>query len=171
MQVVRFGRLTDVQRAELEGDEPDPFGSSALEQQLSWRSKDQHVGLQEDGRLVASAGVVVAEVAVGDLPAIDVVGIGGVIVNATRRGQGLGKRVVEEVLQLAQTVGPDIAMLFCHSDRAGLYRRHGFAEVSEEVVVDQPDGPAAMPMVTMWRPLRDGVRLPAGPVRLTGLPF
>jgi predicted GNAT family N-acyltransferase len=172
MDVVRFGRLSEAQRTELEADESDPFDSARLPFQLSWRSKDQHVALQDaDGRLIASAGVVVAKVAAGNEPAIEVVGIGGVIVTAAHRGRGLGKRVVEEVVQLAETVGPDIAMLFCHPDRAGLYRLYGFTEVGEPVVVDQPAGPVTMPMVTMWRPLREGAALLPGPVRLTGLPF
>ena len=172
VEVIRFADLTEDLRAQLEGDESDPFGAAALPFRLSWRGKDQHVGLRNAaGRLVASAGIVVAEVVGGDQAAIEVVGIGGVIVNAASRGQGLGKRVIEEVVELARNAGPDIAMLFCHPDRADLYRRHGFTEVPGPVVVEGPDGPVTMPMVTMWRPLREGAALPAGPVRVSGLPF
>jgi hypothetical protein len=62
-------------------------------------------------------------------------------------------------------------MLFCHRDRAGLYERHGFVEVAPPVMVQQPDRFVPMPGVSMWRPLREGVTLPAGPLTLHGLPF
>ena len=172
MEVDRFDRLTDARRAELEGDEEDPWGSRQLAVELLWRDKDQHVAIAgPEGRLIASAGVVLAEVLVADGPPISVVGIGGVIVEAGHRGHGLGKRVIEEVIRLAETLGPDLAILFCHRDRAGLYRRHGFIEVTDPVLVDQPTGPVRMPMVAMWRALREGASLPPGGIRLMGLPF
>src|ERR1700731_2538949 len=66
MDVVEFGRLTDTQRAELEGDEDDPFDAAG--DTLKWRSKDRHVALRgPEGHLVASAGLVLAEVQVADL--------------------------------------------------------------------------------------------------------
>jgi hypothetical protein len=41
MEVVEFGRLTDAQRAELEGDERDPFDAEGAT--LRYRRKDHHV--------------------------------------------------------------------------------------------------------------------------------
>jgi len=169
MDVVEFGRLSDRRRAELEGDEVDPFDGSRTS--LLWRSKDRHVALRgPDGRLVASAGLVVADVQV-DLAVIPVVGIGGVIVAAPYRSQGLGNRIIVEALPLAATLGPAIAMLFCYRDRAGLYARHGFEEIAPPVLVQQARGLVEIPMVSLWRALREGERLPPGEVTLNSLPF
>jgi predicted GNAT family N-acyltransferase len=171
MEVVEFGALTEAYRAELEGDEEDPFDVRGTE--LRWRRKDRHVALRgDDGRLVASTGLLVAEIQVGDGPPIPVVGIGGVIVAAAHRGQGLADRVVTEALRRAAAMGPDLAILFCHRDRAGLYLRHLFSEIEPPVLVQQPDGFAEIPQVAMWRTLREGASLPpAGQVRLLSLPF
>jgi predicted GNAT family N-acyltransferase len=170
MEVVEFGPLTEAQRAELEGDEEDPF--DARGNTLRWRKKDRHVALREpDGRLVASAGLVLAEVQAGGSPPMPIVGLGGVLVSAAWRGQGLGRRIMNEALARAATMGPAVVLLFCHRNRAALYVRHGFAEVPPPVVVEQPDGPVEIPQVTMWRPLHEGARLPAGQFALRGLPF
>jgi hypothetical protein len=68
-------------------------------------------------------------------------------------------------------MGPDVALLFCHRDRAGLYARHRFVEIPPPVLAEQPAGPIEMPLVAMWRALRPGAVLPPGPVVLRGLPF
>ncbi len=170
MKVVEFGRLTDSQRAELEGDEVDPFDAAGST--LRWRSKDRHVALREsDGRLVASTGLLVADVQFGDGSLTPVVGIGGVIVSAPYRGRGLANRIILEALRCAATLGPAMAVLFCHRDRAGLYDRHGFHELAPPVFVQQPDGLVEMPQVTMWRPIGTGVQLPPGRVTVHSLPF
>lgn len=170
MEVVEFGPLTDAVRAELEGDEEDPFDAAG--DTLQWRPKDRHVALRgDDGQLIASAGLVLAEVQMGAGEPIPVVGIGGVLVSRTHRGQGLGRRVIEEVLARAATLGPELALLFCHRNRAGLYERHGFLEVPPPVLVEQPHGRVEIPMVTMWRALRPGADLPSGRLALLGSPF
>jgi predicted GNAT family N-acyltransferase len=170
MEVVEVGRLSDSEWAELQGDEVDPF--DAARNSLQWGSKDRHVALRRpDGRFVATAGLVVAEVHVDGSAVIPVVGIGGVIVAAPCRGQGLGDRIVVEALRIAATLGPGIAMLFCYRDRAGLYARHRFVEIVAPVFVYQPAGLVEMTMVSMWRALREGERLPPGEVVLNSLPF
>lgn len=172
MELIEFGRLTDEQDATLVGDEDDPW--DAAEFGLEWRPKDHHIGLRDDdGRLLAVTGLVVVEVQFGARPPIPVVGVGGVIVTASHRGRGLGRRVISEALGRAEAMGPEIAMLFCRAESAGLYQRHGFAEVTGPVFVDQPDGPAEVsgPGLMMWRPLKAGARLPGGVVKVNGLPF
>jgi predicted GNAT family N-acyltransferase len=170
MEVIEFGELTDAYRAELEGDEDDPFDGRGTE--LSWRRKERHVALRvPDGRLLASAGLLLAEIRVDDGPVTPVVGIGGVIVAAAHRGQGLADRVIAEALRRAATLGPEIVILFCHRNRAGLYVRHQFVEIPPPVLVQQPDDFAEIPQVAMWRALREGVPLPGGRVRLLSLPF
>lgn len=170
MEVIEFGPLTDAYRAELEGDEIDPFDARRTE--LRWRRKERHVALRgDDGRLVASTGLLLAEIQVGDGPVTPVVGIGGVFVAAAHRGQGLANRVIVEALRRAAALGPDLVILFCHRDRAGLYVRHQFAEIAPPVLVQQPEGFVEIPQVAMWRALHNRATLPAGQVKLLSLPF
>lgn len=169
VKVVEFGALTEEQRSQLEGDEPDPFDAKGST--LHFRSKDRHVGLRDGmDRLVASAGLVLAEVEV-EHDRFDVVGLGGVIVNAHHRGRGFARDVVQAALRIALSLGPPFALLFCHDDRTGLYRKLGFAEVKSEVLVRQPAGYMPIPQRTMWRALRDGAQWPAGRVVVESLPF
>ena len=81
--------------------------------------------------------------------------------------------MISEALSRAEAMGPEIAMLFCRAESAGLYRRHGFVEVLGPVLVDQPDRIVEVSGMgaTMWRPLKAGARLPDGIVKVNGLPF
>jgi predicted N-acetyltransferase YhbS len=169
MDVIEFGVLTPALRQEVEGDEDDPF--DARGSTLQYQAKEQHVGLvDQHGLLVASTGLVVVEVEVGP-DRFPVVGLGGVIVNQRHRGRGLARRVVGLALERAQTLGPSFAVLFCHEDRAGLYRKLDFAMLEGEVLVQQPDGWAAMPLRTMWRALHADAVWPRGSLRVNSLPF
>jgi predicted N-acetyltransferase YhbS len=169
VKVVELGRLTDAQRAQLYGDEEDPFEIGDVT--LQFTPKEQHVGLQDErGTLVASAGLVVAEVEVEERR-FPVVGFGGVLVHAAGRGRGLGQRVVEAALERARMLGPEFAMLFCLPDRVGFYRRLGFSEIEGVVQVEQPTGDEPMPLRTMWAALRAGAQWPEGSVALRSLPF
>lgn len=170
MELVELGPLTDEQRAELEGDEQDPWDAARVPP-LEWRAKEQHVVLRDkQGRLIASAGLVVAEVEAGEVR-LPVVGLGGVIVNAGYRGRGLSLRVIRAALEKADALGPDFALLFCHEDRVELYRRFGFEELRSGVLVDGPGGQVELPMRAMWRALRTGASWPEGRVVLLGRPF
>jgi predicted N-acetyltransferase YhbS len=169
MEFVELGPLTPELKSELEGDEQDPFDAAGLT--LEYRAKDRHVGLRDaSGQLVASAGMLIVEVEVGE-ERFAVVGLGGVIVNARHRGRGLARKVVDAALARAATLGPAFALLFCHEDRAGLYRKLGFVVVEDEVVVEQPDGFAALPQLAMWRRLHDRATWPGGPLTVHSLPF
>lgn len=170
LEVVEFGDLDDEQRAQLEGDEHDPFDAAAVE--LEFRGKERHVALADAGRLVASAGLTRAQVEVAG-ERFEVAGIGGVIVAASRRGEGLARRVVELALDRAAAAdgSPQFALLFCHPDRSGLYDRLGFSVIEEPVRVGQPGGFATMTQLAMWRALRGGAEWPPGPVTVHGLPF
>lgn len=169
MEIVEFGRLDDARRAELEGDEDDPFdGARSM---LAFQRKERHVAIaDETGRLVASTGMIVVEVEVAPRR-FPVVGLGGVIVSAAHRGQGLGREVVQAALARARTIGPDFALLFCFEDRAGLYDKLGFADVPGRVRVRQPSGYAPMPDHTMWRALHPDAEWPRGDLTVRALPF
>ncbi|HLW94401.1 MAG TPA: GNAT family N-acetyltransferase [Solirubrobacteraceae bacterium] len=168
MEVVEFGELTEHQRSALEGDEVDPFDAAGVT--LRFRGKERHVALSDNGVLIATAGLTTATVVVRE-ESFGVVGLGGVFVRADRRGQGLGRRVVEEALARAATIGPVFVVLFCHDDRAGLYERLGFSEIGSPVEVEQPDGFVPAEQMVMWRALESGAIWPDGAVTLHGLPF
>lgn len=169
MELVKLNRMTERQVAELEGGEDDPW--DAGDSTLRWRPKARHFALRDDrGRLVAAAGIVDVEVELSG-ERFPVVGLGGVIVNIHHRGQGHARDVVTAAIRHAERLGPEFMLLFCHPDRAGLYRKFGFAEVESSVTVEQADGPVAMTMRTMWRALRPGARWPDGDVAVRGLPF
>ena len=85
--------------------------------------------------------------------------------------RGLARRVVEEALARARRLGPRFAILFCHEDRAGLYRRLGFVELRDDVVVQQPAGHAPMTQRTMWIALHSAATWPHGEVIVHSLPF
>ena len=169
VEIVEFGPLTSELRAQLEGDEEDPFDASGIH--LQFRRKEQHVALRgPTGTLVASTGMVVVDVDV-EAARFPVVGIGGVIVNEHWRGRGLARQVVEVALAKARTLGPAFALLFCHDDRAGLYVRLGFADVDAVVRVEQPSGYRSIPQRTMWRALHPEAAWPEGELTVLSLPF
>lgn len=174
MRLQDSGPLTDEQRDQLERGEEHPFGTDGAE--LQWRRKDRHVLLyDDDGRLVASTGLLLAQAEVGrgeGNDVVDVVGIGGVFVTREHRGGGHARTVVEAALERAATLGPDFALLFSRPGVEGLYARLGFTAIADPVVVEQPPhGTARLAQVTMWRALRAGRQWPRGPVRLLGPPF
>ncbi len=169
MDLIEFGELTPERRAQLEGDESDPFEVGDVK--MRFQPKTRHVGLlDDDGRLVASAGWVIAEAEVREAR-MQVVGLGGVIVRAPFRGRGLAREVVEAAMTRARVREAPFALLFCLDGRVGLYRRLGFAEVSGEVLVRQSAGYEVMPLRTMWRALKPRAQWPSGQLVLHSLPF
>jgi predicted N-acetyltransferase YhbS len=168
VEIVDLGPLTDDERAQLEGDEIDPFDAAGVT--LRYRRKDRHVVLRDDGRLVASAGLTQAEVGVVGRRFV-VAGLGGVIVRADRRGQGLARRIVELALSRAEATRLPFVILFCHPDRGGLYERLGFATITSPVSVQQPRGFEPMTQRMMWRTLQASGSWPDGDVTVYDLPF
>jgi predicted N-acetyltransferase YhbS len=146
--------------------EVDPFGLDG--ETIAWREKTHHTVRYDGERPVGHVGLLVAPVQAGG-ETFDVVGVGGVIVSSSHRGQGLLRPLLDAAL--AQDLGPERALLWCSTANAAIYARLGFAHVEAPVTVEQPDGPFVMPMPTMWKPLRPGVTWPAGPVTVPGLPF
>ncbi len=170
MEIVRFDALTVEDRARLEGDEPDPFDAAGIT--LAFRPKDDHIGIRDDaGALVASAGFLCAEVEVEGGERFDVFGIGGVIVAASHRGQGLARTVVTAALAEGVRLGAAYALLFCHEDRSGLYRKLDFTVLESPITVRQPAGTAILPQLAMWRRLTATRGWPPGAAALQSLPF
>jgi predicted GNAT family N-acyltransferase len=170
VELVEMDAVTETIWGELIAGEPEPWG--AVGEGLAWRDRDRNIGLREpDGRLVAAAGVVLAEVEVAPESSFQVVGLGGLIVTRAARGRGLAGMLVDSLLARAGKMGPDRAMLFCRPELVDLYRRFEYVEIADSVWVDQPIGRVEMPLRSMWRALREGVSWPPGRVDVRGLPF
>jgi predicted GNAT family N-acyltransferase len=171
MEVVELKEVSEHQWIELGAEEPGAWGGGPPES-LEWREKERYLGLCEpDGRLLAVAETVLAEVSVEGSPPFEVVGIGGVFVNHSDRGRGLMRSIMGSLLELAATQGPQRAMLFCLPRLAPVYATMGFAEIADPVWADQPAGRIAMPMVSMWIALHGRPGWPSGRADLQGLPF
>ena len=166
MELVELpGDHDEVERAQLIDGEADVYELANLVLPPG-RAKDRRFALREDGRLVASAGILTAAVAI-DEHAFPVVGIGGVLVTHSRRGQGLFRRVMEPVLEAAEQLGPRYALLFCLPKNAYLYEKFGFATIDAPVTSTG----LVIPLDTMWRPLAPDAQWPSGPVTLLGPMF
>lgn len=148
--------------------ERSPWGPG---EDLSWANKDRHVGIRdEQGRLLAHAGAVIAHVRIG-AERFPVVGIGGVIVTHRLRGTGLARAVIEEILRVAEQMGPARAMLFCQPGLTSLYGRFGFQVIQADVSADQPTGPIDMPVPAMWLAIDGSAEWLPGRVAVLGEPF
>jgi predicted GNAT family N-acyltransferase len=172
VELVGLQDVTAQQWRELIAGEREPWGGGA--EHLSWADKTRVLGLRaRDGRLVAVAGSLIAEVEVEGSGAFEVLGIGALFVTRTERGRGLAGRLLEGLLADAGRTAPGVkrAMLFCRDHLVGLYEGYGFNEIRDPVWADQPGGRIEMPMRAMWRGLSDTASWPRGRVQLRGRPF
>ncbi len=172
MRPVVCSELTEQDWDALIAGEEHPWGR--VGEVLRWREKDRLLALRAPGGApvaVAGAVNVEVEVAASSRVHLQVVGIGSVFVTRAMRGRGLASGLVRELLGVAETMGPDRAMLFCRAELVPFYRRLGFAGIPATVWADQPDGEVEMPLRAMWRALRGSPGWPEGRVDVCGLPF
>jgi predicted GNAT family N-acyltransferase len=170
MRLVELDRLAEPYWEELVAGEREPFGG--IGEDLLWRDKTRNIGVREDdGRLVAAAGVVLAEVRIEREPSFEVAGLGGLIVTRSERGRGLARMLCHGLIELAGELEVRRAMLFCVPKLMSFYREFGFVAIDEPVWADQPGGRIEMPLQAMWKALDDEARWPSGRVELRGEPF
>jgi predicted GNAT family N-acyltransferase len=170
MRVIELGEVPERLWTELEAGESQPWGGAGEE--LQWRAKERHVGIEDDdGRLLALAGLVRARVAIEAHGELGVIGIGGVIITREHRGTGLARPLLARTLELAGGHGEQLAMLFCGEQTMGLYAKFGFAEIDAPVHAEQPGQEVEIPQRAMWLALAPGAQWPPGAVRVLGLPF
>ncbi len=149
--------------------ETDPYGTDYLG--MDWKEKSGHVALVEEGRTIAHAGWVPADLRAATGDQLRIVGLGGVMVHRDRRGNGLGHLLVAAAMERMAKLGPTVGMLFCRDQRVPFYKSLGWHPLEVRVTADQPSGPAVMPLVTCWTPLRDGAGVPDSEIHIEGLPF
>jgi predicted GNAT family N-acyltransferase len=170
MRLVELDRLSAPRWEELVAGEHEPFGG--IGEKLVWREKTRNVGVcDDDGRLVAAAGVVLAEVKIGQESSFEVAGLGGLIVTRSARGRGLAHLLCRRLLEIAGELEVQRAMLFCLPKLMPLYGEFGFIQIDEPVWADQPGGRIEMPLPAMWNALSGDAGWPSGRVELLGEPF
>jgi predicted N-acetyltransferase YhbS len=151
------------------GDEPDPFGTEQLG--ISWKDKSDHLGLMDQGQLIAHAGWVAVDIRPVSGASFEVLGLGGVIVHRDRRGAGVGRQLVTGAMTRMREGSVSAGMLFCRTERLSFYQRLGWLAIEAEVTVEQPGGVIIMPLRTCWLPLAEEAEMPPGDLRVAGLPF
>jgi predicted N-acetyltransferase YhbS len=170
MRLIELDRLSESYWEDLIAGEQEPFGG--IGEDLVWRDKTRNIGVHEDdGRLVAAAGVVLAEVKIEREPSFEVAGLGGLIVTRSARGRGLARMLCQSLIELAGELEVRRAMLFCLPKLMPFYREFGFVAIEAPVWADQPDGRIEMPLKAMWKTLDGEARWPSGRVELQGKPF
>jgi predicted GNAT family N-acyltransferase len=170
MRLVELDTLSEPYWEELVAGEHEPFGGTG--EKLVWRDKTRIVGVRDDdGQLVAAAGVVLAEVKVGQESPFEVAGLGGLIVTRSARGRGLARLLCRRLLEIAGELKAQRAMLFCLPRLMPLYGKFGFVQIDEPVWADQPGGRIEMPLPAMWNALSSDASWPSGRVELLGEPF
>lgn len=170
LPVVRLARYTKADLDEISGGAEDPFEVAAFG--VTSRDKDTHFGVRERGRLVAHAGLVEADVEVGERR-LRVAGLGGVIVAPGLRGRGLARLVVDAAVAHARGTDAEFGILFCLPDRVPVYERLGWRVLAGGMRVEQPGGGVVdHPLHTLWTPLTEGAVWPEGVgARLLSLPM
>jgi predicted GNAT family N-acyltransferase len=170
MRLVELDRVSEPYWEELIAGEREPFGGEG--EQLSWREKTRNLGLRDDdGRLLAAGGVVLAELRTAEGSPFQVAGLGGLIVTHSARRGGLARSLAPHLLELARELPVDRAMLFCLGRLMPFYAEFDFRAVLAPVWAEQPTGRIKMPLEAMWKPLREGVDWPPGELELVGEPF
>jgi len=149
--------------------ESDPYGTDHLG--IIWRDKTGHVGIVEEGRLIAHAGWVSVQVREATGQILNALGFGGVMVHRDYRGRGVGQTLVSGAMEQMRQLNESIAMLFCRTVRLPFYERLGWRSVGGTVTADQPDGLLVMPLETCWTPLTAGAGPPRADLHVEGLPF
>jgi len=146
----------------------DIFGAQSLN--LRWRSKDLHFLLYNDANLVSHAGILRHVVKVKGEPIV-VGGLGGVVTLPEAQRKGFARRLVQLSMSFMESewkVGA--GLLFCLPRMVRYYESLGWQVLESPVVIDQPSGKIASPLLVMVLPF-GGMKWPPGSVELQSFPW
>ncbi|HET9124605.1 MAG TPA: GNAT family N-acetyltransferase, partial [Solirubrobacteraceae bacterium] len=133
-EIVEFGRLSMRDWAQLIEGEHQPFG--AICAGFAFRPKDHHVGIRDaDGRLLAAAGWSLVDIEIAGAGALQVVGVGALIVRQDLRGRGLAEPIMDRVRERIRRTPGAYRMLLCEPHLEPLYARRGYRPVEDPVWV------------------------------------
>lgn len=121
-------------------------GAVARAQQwgVDWFEVSTPIVIRKDGRIVANTGIVECQLSVAGV-LHKVHALHAVCVDPEYRGQGLGRRVVEEALAFTDRARADCVILW--SEKTDFYAKFGFVPVRESVFVAK--APAPTPVVAL----------------------
>jgi GNAT superfamily N-acetyltransferase len=157
----------EVKRDLADGDE-DPSRTHGYN--LSWRPTETHIFVSAEGRKMCHVGLVRQTVEVSGV-ALDVAGVGGVLVRSGERGHGYGHAAMEAAEEfVAREWKIGFMLLFCRQVLRPWYDALGWRRVLGATWAEQSSGSIVLPLESMWKSL-NGARWPEGDVHLRSLPW
>ena len=134
----------------------DVFGTAHLD--LTFRPKDRHFLLYDDGRLASHVGVLQHTVS-ADGRDLRVGGVGGVVTVPVSQRRGFARMLMERASTWFAGEGDvEAGLLFCLPRMVDYYARLGWRLVEGPVRIDQPGGRVVSPLHVMVLPCGGTVR-------------
>lgn len=159
--------LSPEDAAEIAGWGNDLAGVGFLN--LVWRPKEHHVLVRAGGRLVSRAGLLRHQASLGGRSRL-LAGVGGVVTRPGDRRRGYARAALARAHEtMCREWDADFGLLFCLPALESFYRRLGWWAV-DPVVLDQPTGAVAAPLLTMAHTCKD-LTWPSQEVKLGSLPW
>jgi predicted GNAT family N-acyltransferase len=160
--------LTDEEHFALFGWGENIFGVE--DKRFSWRPKDWHFIVEEDGHVLSHVGVMETSVRVGEND-IKVGGIGGVVSVPEAQGRGNIRAAMSRAAEfMHDKLQVEFGMLFCLPRLVPFYARQNWQLLSDPVEFEQPSGNVISPFHSMVLPF-DNRAWPAGEIKVGGLPW
>jgi GNAT superfamily N-acetyltransferase len=144
-EIIQVARLSTEEYRHLNEWATDVFGTAHLG--LTFRPKDHHFLLYEDGRLASHVGVLKHTVSAAGR-AVRVCGLGGVVTLAGFQRRGFARQLMERAAEGDLEAG----LLFCLPRMVDYYSRLGWRMVESPVGIDQPGGRVVSPLHVMVLP-------------------
>jgi GNAT superfamily N-acetyltransferase len=108
--------------------------------EFSWAAPQWSVLLWDEAALVSRVGMVVREIR-SNGQSKQIGGIGGVMTDPNRQGQGLASQALRAAAKhLATDVDVAYALLFCRPELVSFYNRFGWQIFQGKLFVEQPGG-------------------------------
>jgi len=153
--------------AEIAGWGTDLAGVGFLH--LVWRPKEQHVLVRAGGRLVSRAGLLKHPLSLSGRSRM-MAGVGGVVARPDSRRRGYARTALTRAHDtMCGEWNADFGLLFCLPALESFYRCLGWWAV-DPVIIDQPTGAVAAPLLTMVHTCKD-LAWPSQEVKLGSLPW
>ena len=121
---------------------------------LTFRAKDHHFLLYDEGRLASHVGVLTHTVTADGRP-LRVGGLGGVVTvpGCQRRGHA-ARLMARAAAWFAERGDVAAGLLFCLPKMLDYYGRLGWTRTDARVLIEQPSGPIVSPLHVMLLPVR-----------------
>lgn len=138
LRPLRWQDLLAVDRIERESFPTDAWSPGAFWAELAQRPRRDYVVVEQGGAVVGYGGLDLAG---------ETADVMTIAVDPARRGHGLGRVLLDELLERARRAGAEQVLLEVRADNPaaiGLYEAHGFEELRRRRGYYQPDGVDAL---------------------------